>query len=177
MRPGARAGPPGRSPNNANPVDPQSANRQPPAHHHNRGYTTAFHHQACSATRSSDLILQAQAHYHMFSLSATLVLRSARTALGPPETADDKHRLRLLADMIGRTLCDPREMERTAKATQEVPGDWAYRVPIGYGFDLLNGHWSRCARPKADLSDPTSGGNARHSADVLSRLARQLVAQ
>jgi hypothetical protein len=115
--------------------------------------------------------------YHMFSLSATLVLRSARTALGPPETADDKHRLRLLADMIGRTLCDPREMERTAKATQEVPGDWAYRVPIGYGFDLLNGDWSRCGRPKADLSDPTSGGNARHSVDVLSRLARQLVAQ
>jgi hypothetical protein len=115
--------------------------------------------------------------YHMFSLSATLVLRSARTAFGQPETADDNHRLRLLADMIGRTLCDPREMERTAKAIQEVPGDWAYRVPIGYGSDLLTGDWSRCGRPKADLSDPTSGGDARHSADVLSRLARQLVAQ
>jgi hypothetical protein len=115
--------------------------------------------------------------YHMFSLSATLVLRSARTALGQPETADDRHRLGLLADMIGRTLCDPREMERMAKATQEVPGDWAYRVPIGYGSDLLNGDWSRCGRPKADLSDPTSGGDARRSADVLSRLARQFAAK
>jgi len=105
--------------------------------------------------------------YHMFSLSATLVLRSAREALGYWGTSQDNGRLRRLADNIGRTLCDQHEMERAAKAVQEIPGDWAYRVPIGYGADLLNSDWSRCGRPKADLSDPTSGGDARRSAQML----------
>jgi poly(beta-D-mannuronate) lyase len=111
--------------------------------------------------------------YHMFSLSATLVLRSAREALGYPETPQDHSRLKRLADMIGHTLCKPGDIEHTAQAIQEIPGDWGYRIPVGFGADMLDQDWSRCGRPHAALSDPTSGGDARHSADLLSRFAKQ----
>jgi hypothetical protein len=110
--------------------------------------------------------------YHMFSFSATLVLRSARAALGEPETPPEKARLKLLADGIGRALCDPHEMEREAKAAQESPGDFAYRVIIGFGTDLLSADWSHCGMPHVPLADPTSGGDTRHSAQVLSRIAQ-----
>jgi|GEM_PF-5221715 len=110
--------------------------------------------------------------YHMFSFSATLVLRSARSALGYIESPADQTRLKLLADMIGNTLCDPKRIEPAAHAVQEIPGDWAYRVPIGFGSDLLNANWSKCGQPHAGLSDPTSGGDTKHTAEILNRLAQ-----
>ena len=110
--------------------------------------------------------------YHMFSFSATLVLRSARSALGYTESPADQARLKLLTDMIGNTLCDPKRIEPAAHAVQEIPGDWAYRVPIGFGSDLLNANWSKCGQPRTDLSDPTSGGDTKHTAEILSRLAQ-----
>lgn len=109
--------------------------------------------------------------YHMYSLSATLVLRSARAGLGRPATPQETARLALLANEIGKTLCDPSTMEGPAHAAQEIPGDWAYRVPIGFGGDLLNADWARCGRPHAGLSDPSTGGDTRRSAVVLSALA------
>lgn len=55
---------------------------------------------------------------------------------------------------------------------QKIPGDWAYRIPIGFGSDLLNANWSKCGCPQTGLSDPTSGGDAKHTAEILSRLAQ-----
>jgi len=110
--------------------------------------------------------------YHMFSFSATLVQRSARSALGYRELPADRARLKLLADMIGDTLCDPKRIEPAAHAVQEIPGDWGYRIPIGFGADLLNANWSKCGRPQAGLSDPTSGGDTKHTAEILRQLAQ-----
>lgn len=109
--------------------------------------------------------------YHMFSLSATLVLHAARDALGYHDTPADTARLKMLADMIGQTLCDPKPLAGRAQATQEIPGDWGFRVPIGFGGGFLGDTWTRCGRPNAAPSDPTSGGDARHSAAVLAQLA------
>ncbi|TDX00338.1 alginate lyase family protein [Dinghuibacter silviterrae] len=102
--------------------------------------------------------------YHLFSFSATLILRSAREALG---YAPEDTRVRLLADMIGKTLCDPGTMAITAKATQETPGDWAYRVPIGFGQGLLSQDWTRCGIAAKNLVDPGTGGDTRRSAATL----------
>jgi poly(beta-D-mannuronate) lyase len=109
--------------------------------------------------------------YHMFSFSATLVLRSAREALGYRVTPPEHERLQRLADLIGRSLCDPQPLAKLAGATQEMPGEWAFRIPIGYGSDLLSDDWARCGKPHANLSDPTSGGDTRRSAELLVALA------
>lgn len=132
-------------------------------------------HEAMAAIHGDGTIdaEMARAHraliYHMFSFSATLMLRSAREALGYTESPADKGRLKLLADMIGRTLCDPKRIEAAASAVQEIPGDWAYRIPIGFGSDLLSADWSHCGQPHAGLSDPSSGGDPRHTAEILER--------
>ena len=75
-------------------------------------------------------------------------------------------------DMIGRALCDPQVLAGPAQAKQEIPSDWGYQVPIGFGADLLDENWSRCARPHASLSDPISGGNTQHAATILKQLAQ-----
>jgi poly(beta-D-mannuronate) lyase len=110
--------------------------------------------------------------YHMFSLSATLVLRSARKTLGIAESPADNARVKLLADQIGRALCDPHLLEVSAQVTQEIPGDWAYRAPLGFGREILSSDWSRCGKPNANLSDPTIGGDTQVSAEVLRQLSR-----
>ncbi|MCC7049175.1 MAG: alginate lyase family protein [Alphaproteobacteria bacterium] len=110
--------------------------------------------------------------YHMFSFSATLVLQEARRALRYRDEPSDVARVKLLADQIGRSLCDPRFLEERARAAQEVPGDWAYRIPIGFGKNVLGENWTRCGRPNSDLSDPTLGGNAHESAAVMRKLVR-----
>lgn len=135
-------------------------------------------HEAMAAIKNDGTIdgEMARAHraliYHMFSFSATLVLRSARSALGYENSAADQARLKLLADMIGDTLCDPKRIEPAAHAAQEIPGVWAYRIPIGFGADLLDANWSKCGRSQAGLSDPTSGGDTRHTAEILRQLAQ-----
>jgi hypothetical protein len=111
--------------------------------------------------------------YHLFSFSAILVLRSAREALGYTESPEDKVRLQSLANEIGKTLCDPQVMGVTAQATIEIPGDWGFRIPHGFGQDLMDADWSRCGRPHVDLSDPSSGGDARHTAEMLDQLAQK----
>jgi poly(beta-D-mannuronate) lyase len=110
--------------------------------------------------------------YHMFSLSATLVLHDARRALGYPDAPADMARLHLLIDTVGKTLCDPHRFDTPAKAVQEIPGDWAYRVPNGFGRDLLTADWARCGMPKAALSDTTFGGDTSVSAAALKQAKR-----
>jgi hypothetical protein len=105
--------------------------------------------------------------YHMFSFSGTLVLRSAREALGYQETAAEHQRLKLLADFIGHTLCNPHEIEGRAQAVMEIPGNWGYRIPIGFGGDLMNQDWSRCGLLKSAPNDTRFGGDTRYSAEVL----------
>ena len=142
-----------------------------------RSFQDEVWHEALGAIRNDGTIdgEMARAHraliYHMFSFSATLVLRSARSALGYVESRADHARLELLADMIGKTLCDPKRIEPAAHAAQEIPGAWAYRVPLGFGSDLLNADWSKCAQPDVGLSDPGSGGDTKHTADMLRQLA------
>jgi len=108
--------------------------------------------------------------YHMYSFSATLVLRAAREALGYPQSPTSEARVKLLADKIGKTLCDPGIMGITAKATQEIPGDWGYRILVGFGRDLLSEDWDRCGKLHGSLSDSGFGGDARHSAAILKQL-------
>lgn len=110
--------------------------------------------------------------YHMFSLSATLMLQEARRALGYHDEPAEIARVKLLADQIGRSLCDSRRLEERTHASQEIPGDWAYRIPIGFGDGILDADWVRCGRPNADLADPTLGGNARESAAVFKKSMR-----
>ncbi len=106
--------------------------------------------------------------YHLYSLSATLVLATARSALGYKESAEEGQKLKRLADAIGRTLCDPRQMEGLAKAKIRIPdGQWAYEVTNGFGGDLLGADWSRCGPPPTDFNARDMGGDSRRSLSML----------
>lgn len=111
--------------------------------------------------------------YHIFSLSATLVLESARAALGDKETASDKQKIKLLEDAIGQTLCDHSEMDRLAQAKMRIPdGEWAYEVTNGFGGDRLETAWSKCKPSAKDFNARDMGGDSRRSATILAHLAQ-----
>ena len=143
-----------------------------------RRYQDQVWHEAIAAIHDDGTIDAEMARgaraliYHMFSLSATLVLHDARRALGYPDAPADMARLHLLIDTVGKTLCDPHRFDAPAHAAQEIPGDWAYRVPNGFGPDLLTADWTRCGMPKAALSDTTFGGDTSVSAAALKREGR-----
>ena len=99
-----------------------------------------------------------------------MILERAREALGAKLTTADAARIRRLATTIGETLCDPHRFEAPAKATQEIPGDWGYRVPLGFGTDFLTADWSRCGMPKAKPVDTAFGGDTRRGAEALRAL-------
>ena len=104
--------------------------------------------------------------YHIYSLSATLVLETARNALGYKESAEERQKLQRLADATGQTLCDPRKMEDLAKAKIRIPdGQWAYEVTNGFGVD-----WSRCGPPPTDFNARDMGGDSRRSISILNSL-------
>ncbi|MGH6835855.1 MAG: alginate lyase family protein [Methylocella sp.] len=105
--------------------------------------------------------------YHIYSFAATLILRSAREALGYKETPQETARLTALANFIGRALCDPAEMAQKAHSTLEVPGGWAYGVVNGYGGKLLNADWSKCGHPEVPPRDRVTGGDSRRTAAIL----------
>jgi poly(beta-D-mannuronate) lyase len=105
--------------------------------------------------------------YHMYSFSALLMLRAGRESLGYRTNGVAAARLRLLADLIGRTLCNPRAMGKAANAPIEIPGEWAYRVPIGLGYDLLSADWRRCGNLNGNTHDIGFGGDARGTAVAL----------
>jgi len=109
--------------------------------------------------------------YHIYSLSATLVLETARNVLGYKESVEEKQKLRQLAHAIGQTLCDPRKMEDLAKAKIRLPdGQWAFEVTNGFGGDLLGADWARCAPPPTDFNARDMGGDSRRSISILNSL-------
>jgi hypothetical protein len=109
--------------------------------------------------------------YHMYSLSAILVQRAARQALGFQTSPSDMARLKSLAALIGRVLCDPRVMEGAAQATtMEKPADWGFRVPVAFGADLLTPDWSRCGISHPTGADVPAGGRANRTAALLHQM-------
>jgi len=111
--------------------------------------------------------------YHIYSYAATIVLEHTRAALGYKETASDQQRIRRLEDVIAKTLCDPSEMGRLAKAKIRIPdGEWAYEVTNGFGGSALEAKWSKCKPPAKDFNARDMGGDSRNSAKILAQLAQ-----
>lgn len=111
--------------------------------------------------------------YHIYSLSATLVLAKARSAPGDEASAEENQPLRQFADAIGQALCDPRKMQDLATSPIRIPdGQWAYEVTNGFGGDLLGADWSRCGPPPTDFNARDMGGDSRRSLAILSSLRR-----
>lgn len=109
--------------------------------------------------------------YHLYSFAATVMLHSARQALGYPDNPADMARLRLLGHLIGRSMCDQTEMEHLAGEKQEVPGAWAYRVTTGFADkDLTGEDWARCIPANVVAFEWGSGGDPRRSAAILKQL-------
>lgn len=80
--------------------------------------------------------------YHNRALPMLLALREIRRSLGIAETAEDRAKLKSLSDLVGHSICHPQDMAARAHVAQEEPmGDWAYRVQLGYGADLMNRDW------------------------------------
>ncbi|MBV8635528.1 MAG: alginate lyase family protein [Burkholderiaceae bacterium] len=136
-------------------------------------------HEAIAAIHDNGLIDaeltrgQMALAYHMYSLSALLILERARDALGYAETAEEKHKVKLLEDGIGRALCSPEEMEHLAGAKMRPVGNWGYEVINGFARaeGSLGADWDKCALPATDFDARDYGGDARRSAQVLDALA------
>ncbi|MDR3518746.1 MAG: alginate lyase family protein [Azospirillaceae bacterium] len=134
-------------------------------------------HEAIAAIDNDGLIAaelergQQALVYHIYSLSATLVLEAARNALGYNESAEERQRVKKLAVAIGETLCDSHKMEELAKAKIRIPdGQWAYEVTNGFGGDRLDANWLRCGLPQTDFNARDMGGDSRRSAAILNEL-------
>lgn len=109
--------------------------------------------------------------YHIYSLSATLVLEAARNALGYSESAEERLHVKKLAVAIGEALCDSHKMGELAKAKIRIPdGQWAYEVTNGFGSDRFDANWSRCGLPQTDFNARDMGGDSRRSAAILNGL-------
>ncbi len=109
--------------------------------------------------------------YHIYSLSATLVLEAARNTLGYSESSEERQRVKKLALAIGETLCGSHKMEELAKAKIRIPdGQWAYEITNGFGGDRLDANWSRCGLSQTDFNARDMGGDSRRSAMILSGL-------
>lgn len=131
-------------------------------------------HEAIAAIRNDGLIEaelgrgQMALVYHIYSLSAALVLEAARHARGGNETPQDKQRLGLLIAGIGRALCDPTPMEKLSGAKMSIPnGEWAYEVINGFAEGRLDASWSRCGLPPTDFNARDMGGDSSRSAALL----------
>lgn len=110
--------------------------------------------------------------YHLYSFGATVLLHSSRQALGYADNPGDIARLRLLGQLIGRSMCDQNEMNALAATQQEVPGAWAYRLFTGFADSDLQGEdWARCEPPNVAAFEWGSGGDPRRSAAILKQLA------
>jgi hypothetical protein len=112
--------------------------------------------------------------YHQFALSALLVLRATREALGLPIPERDEERLSRLADTIGRGLCDSSEFDRrsVSKTPQEKPGEWGARVASVFGEDMLGADWRRCGVWPKGLVDIKLGGDLVKLRDALAAARR-----
>jgi hypothetical protein len=111
--------------------------------------------------------------YHNFSLSAMLLHRAARQVLGYPASPADLDRLKLLAAMIGRALCDPNVLEGPAQTTTlSKPKDWGYRIPVAFGRDVLTPDWSRCGIGNPRGTDVSFGGDEERTAAMLLQLTK-----
>ena len=136
-------------------------------------------HEALAAIRDDGMIEaelsrgQQALVYHMYSLSATLVLEAARGALGYTETSSEKQRIKLLIDGIGRALCDSSQMEKLAGTKIRIPdGEWAYEVINGFATGQLDANWTRCGLPATDFIARDMGGDSRRSAAILARMGQ-----
>ena len=148
--------------------------RDPIAEH----FSDQVWHEAIAAIRNDGLIEaelsrgQQALAYHMYSLSATLVLEAARRARGADDTPQDKQRLNLLIAGIGRALCDSTTVEKLAGAKIRIPdGEWAYEVINGFSGGRLDANWSRCGLSATDFNARDMGGDSRRSAAILARMA------
>lgn len=111
--------------------------------------------------------------YHDYSLLAMLLQRAARQVLGYPTSPADLARLKQLAAMIGRALCNPQILETPAQTTTlEMPKDWGYRIPLAFGRDVLTPDWTRCGIPSPAGSDLQFGGDEQRTAALLQKMAK-----
>lgn len=98
--------------------------------------------------------------YHNRALSMLLALREIRRSLGIAETAEDRTKLKSLSDLVGHSICHPQDMAARAHVVKEEPmGDWAYRVQLAYGADLMNRDWQNCGIKTTSLVDLNGGGD------------------
>jgi poly(beta-D-mannuronate) lyase len=110
--------------------------------------------------------------YHNRALSMLLALRQIRRALGIPETVEDRTKLKALSDLVGHSICHPQDMaSRAHAANEETMGDWAYRVQLAYGADLMNQDWQNCGIKTTNLVDLNGGGDLGKMRQALAAVA------
>jgi poly(beta-D-mannuronate) lyase len=105
--------------------------------------------------------------YHQYALSALLMLRQMRFALGEKASAAEDAVIKRLADRIGANLCNPQQIAAASGASQEMPDQTAFRVPDTFGDGLLDSDWTRCGIKPPHYHDVSLGGRLDLTARLL----------
>lgn len=116
--------------------------------------------------------------YHNLWLSGVLMMRAARQSMGQYSGAEKNARIKLVADFIGKELCDHSELLRRAKvsALYKQPHIYERMFPSTikvFGSDLFNSDWDSCARRDIEYFNSDVGGDLRKTRDVLTVQYRQ----
>jgi poly(beta-D-mannuronate) lyase len=100
--------------------------------------------------------------YHQYALSAILSLREARRAMGLQIADAEQHRIQLLFNRVGTSLCHPDTMAAAAKvASVEIPDYWGFREIDALGTDLSNDDMKKCSVPVDSYFDINNGGDQK----------------
>jgi poly(beta-D-mannuronate) lyase len=106
--------------------------------------------------------------YHQYYLSGLLMLQSLRTQLGDLPTQQEEAKLKVLADLVSDSQCDPTKIGLLAGGTQqEIPPPYQYAVPAAFSQNILNQNWSKCAKLPAPLIDGAFGGDMSKAAQAI----------
>jgi len=112
--------------------------------------------------------------YHMYALSAILLLREARRAIGIHTRQEEEARLKLLGARICSTFSNPKPMMVKAQASDmERPGEWGARLIVVYGQDLLTDDWKTCGIKVENFIDVGSCGDQRKLRKLFEKLAKK----
>jgi poly(beta-D-mannuronate) lyase len=111
-------------------------------------------------------------HYHVYDLSAILMMLAFREALSEPVTASERTAIMRMVDRVGSALCDPSEM---AAAAGNFPQEKVVPLVFSPGHTLASDFSNaqiRSCLPDIPTTDPMFGGDLEHTARILAGLHR-----
>jgi poly(beta-D-mannuronate) lyase len=111
--------------------------------------------------------------YHEYYLSALLVFRTFRNALGYPISDIDTGKIQKLAARVGTSLCDDAALNAATGEIQQVrPRAAEFSPIIIFGADVIDKNWRRCGVTDPSLTDVSLGGDLDQTLQAIHKLRK-----